>query len=255
MILVISPAKSMDFNTPATTALNSLPQFIDEASVINKELRKLSAGQLSSLMGISQGLAELNFERIYMWSHQNPDNPLKPAVLAYAGDVYQGLKAKTFSDEQLQIAQSKIRIISGLYGLLRPLDLIQAYRLDMGTSLAVQQNKDLYSFWTEKITGQLQNDLNINGKVLVNLASNEYFRAINTDGIDARIITPVFKDMKNGQYKMISFYAKRARGLMCRFVVENNITDPEDMKAFDSEGYIFSPVLSRNDSWVFTREY
>ena len=255
MILVISPAKSMDFETSVATVLQSSPRFIDEATVINKKMKSLSAKKLEQLMDISPKLAELNFERNQVWSHTNIDNPLKPAVLAFTGDVYQGMQSKNFTDEQLQIAQERIRILSGLYGLLRPLDLIQAYRLEMGTQIAIQGKKDLYAFWSEKITKQLIQELSTNGNVLVNLASNEYFKAVNTKKINARIITPVFKDLKNGQYKMISFFAKKARGLMCRFVVENNITNSEEMKAFDLEGYYFNAGLSKGDEWVFTREH
>ncbi|HCR90260.1 MAG TPA: peroxide stress protein YaaA [Prolixibacteraceae bacterium] len=255
MILVISPAKSLDFETPATTVLFSLPQFLEEAEIVNQKLRSLSAKKLAKLMDISPKLAELNFERNQLWSHQNPENPLKPAVLAFTGDVYQGMQADRFSEKQLEIAQKKIRILSGLYGLLRPLDLIQAYRLEMGATIAIQRKKDLYAYWTAKVTEQLQKELNAGDKVLVNLASNEYFKVVNTKKLDARIITPVFKDLKNGEYKIISFFARKARGLMCRFVVENNISKPEEMKAFDLEGYYFNSGLSNGDEWVFTRDH
>ncbi|MDX9880743.1 MAG: peroxide stress protein YaaA [Prolixibacteraceae bacterium] len=255
MILVISPAKSLDFETPATTAPVSVPQFLEEATVISRKLRGLSAKQLAKLMDISPKLAQLNFERNQMWSHENQENPLKPAVLAFTGDVYQGLQASLFSEGQMKIAQKKIRILSGLYGLLRPLDLIQAYRLEMGTLFPVQRKKDLYAYWTEKVTTQLRKELETSGNVLVNLASEEYFKVISTKKLDTRIITPVFKDMKNGQYKMISFFAKKARGMMCRFVVENNISQPEEMKAFDLEGYYFNPMLTKGDEWVYTRDH
>jgi len=257
MILVISPAKSMDFKEPATTAtaLGSLPQFINEAKEVNRELRGLSVARLAGLMGISTKLAELNFGRNQVWSPQNQENPSKQAVLAFTGDVYQGMQPGSFTEGQMEIAQEKIRILSGLYGLLRPLDLIQAYRLEMGIPVAIGGEKDLYRFWSTKVTESLQQELNRSGKVLVNLASNEYFKVIDTKKIDARIITPVFKDLKNGQYKIISFFAKKARGLMCRFVVENNIDDPEEMKAFDQEGYYFNPGLSNDNKWVFTRDH
>ena len=255
MILVISPAKSMDFENPVPAVSFSSPLFLKEAEVVNQKLRSFSAGQLAKLMDISPKLAELNFERNQQWSHQNTDNPLKPAVLAFTGDVYQGMQANRFSAEQLTVAQQKIRILSGLYGLLRPLDPIQAYRLEMGTSISVQRTKDLYAYWSEKITNQLQHELNLNGKILVNLASNEYFKTIDTKKLDARIITPVFKDMKGNQYKIISFYAKKARGLMCRFVVENNISDPEEMKAFDMDGYYYNTEASSENEWVFVRDH
>lgn len=255
MILVISPAKSMDFSVAGNTNTHTTPQFIDEATVVNKKIRALSAKKLADLMDISTKLAELNFERNQLWSHDDPGNPLKQAVLAFSGDVYQGMQADRFSEDQLLFAQEKIRILSGLYGLLRPLDLIQAYRLEMGTSIAIQRKKNLYDFWSEKITSQLQEDLNQTGNVLVNLASNEYFKAVNAKKLKARIITPEFKDLKNGQYKMISFFAKKARGLMCRFVIENSISNPEEMKAFDLDGYNFNPGLSKDNEWVFTRDH
>ncbi len=255
MILVISPAKSMDFETPANTGQSSLPQFLDDAKVINQKLRGLSANKLAKLMDISPKLAELNFERNQLWSHQNLGNPLKPAVLAFTGDVYQGMQADRFSEQQLKIAQERIRILSGLYGMLRPLDLIQAYRLEMGTPIAILRKKDLYAYWAGKVTEQLQQELNADDKILVNLASGEYFKVVNTKKLDARIITPVFKDLKNGQYKIISFFAKRARGLMCRFVIENNISNPEEMKAFDLEGYYFNSGLSDEKEWIFTRDH
>lgn len=255
MILVISPAKSMDFDVASPVNTHTTPRFIDEAAIVNKKIKTLSAKKLAQLMDISPKLAELNYERNQLWSHNNFDNPLKPAVLAFTGDVYQGMQADRFSEVQLLAAQEKIRILSGLYGLLRPLDLIQAYRLEMGTSIAIQRKKNLYAFWSEKITNQLQEDLNETGNVLVNLASNEYFKAVNAKKLNARIITPEFKDLKNGQYKMISFFAKRARGLMCRFVVENNITNPEEMKAFDLDGYYYNVDLSKENEWVFTRDH
>jgi len=255
MLLVISPAKSMDFDTPSTIEQSTHPKFLSEATMVNKELRKLKAEQLAKLMDISSKLAELNFERNQLWSENPSVENIKQAVLAFSGDVYQGLQAETFSEEQMKLAQERIRILSGLYGLLRPLDLIQPYRLEMGTNLSVKGRKDLYEFWKDKITAQLQSELKTNGNILINLASNEYFKVLDTKKLDAQIITPIFKDFKGGQYKMISFFAKRARGLMCRFVIENNLTEPEDLKAFDLEGYYFNSGLSKESEWVFTREH
>lgn len=254
MIAIISPAKSMNMETSKEVKLQSQPIFLSEAQAVNKQLRQLSASDLAVLMDISPKLAQLNYERNQIWSFAPEANPYKQAILAFTGDVYQGIQADTFSEQQLEVAQDHIRILSGLYGLLRPMDMIQAYRLEMGTRIEIGKAADLYAFWSEKVTSQLNKELSETGNVLINLASNEYFKGLNSKKIKARIITPVFKDQKNGQYKIISFFAKKARGLMCRFIVENNISDPENLKAFDSEGYYFRPEFSNENDWVFTRE-
>lgn len=254
MIIILSPAKSLDFEPLNRTLKTTTPAFIQEASVVNEELRKLSSDKLADLMGISPKLAMLNFERNQIWTPDTNPQKSKPAMLAFSGDVYQGLQAENFSDEQMAIAQQRIRILSGLYGILRPLDLIQAYRLEMGTDLSIKQKKDLYAYWTDRVTQALNDELLQSGNTLINLASNEYSKVVNTQKLSARIINPSFKDYKNGQYKIISFFAKRARGLMSRFVIENNITNPEEMKAFDLEGYYFNPKLSKENDWIFTRE-
>lgn len=254
MIAIISPAKSMNMETSKEVKLQSQPFFLSEAKAVNKQLRQLSASDLAVLMDISPKLAQLNYERNQIWSFAPEANPYKQAILAFTGDVYQGIQADTFTKQQLEVAQDHIRILSGLYGLLRPMDMIQAYRLEMGTRIEIGKAADLYGFWSEKVTNQLNKDLGETGNVLINLASNEYFKVLNSKKIKARIITPVFKDQKNGQYKIISFFAKKARGLMSRFIVENNISDPENLKAFDSEGYYFRPEFSNENDWVFTRE-
>ncbi len=253
MIAIISPAKSMNMEGMVATATQTKPMFLSDARIINQHLRQLSAAELASLMDISPKLAQLNYERNQIWSFSSKVNPEKQAVLAFSGDVYQGMQAEKFSEEELAFAQQHIRILSGLYGLLRPLDMIQAHRLEMGTRIEIATQPDLYAFWSEKITSQINKELRKNGKMLINLASNEYFKAVDSKKIEGRIISPVFKDMKNGQYKIISFFAKKARGLMCRFMTENALTNPEDLKAFDLEGYFFRQELSNENEWVFAR--
>ena len=255
MLIVISPAKSLDFTTPSVTKKYTLPEMLDDSEKLVGRLKKMSPGQLSKLMGISTNLGELNFQRYQDWHIPFTNENAKQAVLAFNGDVYQGLKAETLSEELLELAQNKLRILSGLYGVLRPLDLIQPYRLEMGTSLKYFRKKDLYAFWNPVITKKVNEALAESGSsVLVNLASNEYFKSIDKKKLKGEIVTPEFKDLKNGQYKMISFFAKKARGVMTRFVLENNISEVEGLLAFDLEGYNFNPRLSRPNNPVFTRE-
>jgi hypothetical protein len=229
--------------------------FMAEAGKIVSVLKKKKPAQLASLMDISPKLAELNFHRFQAWEPPFTLGNSWQAVLMFNGDVYQGLKAETFSAAEFDIAQQKIQILSGVYGLLRPLDLIQPYRLEMGTTLAVSRKKNLYEFWKAKITAKLNQELaQTSQNTLVNLASKEYFSAIDAKKLKARIITPSFKELKNnGQYQMVSFFAKRARGLMTRFMILNNITDVEEIKAFDLEGYYFNNQLSNDNEWMFTR--
>ena len=255
MLLVISPAKTLDYETPSTTKKFTQPDFLDQSALLIEELRELSPAAIGSLMSISDKLSQLNAARFQAWSTPfSPDNA-KQAVLAFKGDVYTGLDAETLNDQQLSFAQEHLRILSGLYGLLRPLDLMQAYRLEMGTRFTNQRGKDLYQFWGSMITEQLNQELaSQKSQVLVNLASNEYFKSVQPKQINGQIITPVFKDWKNGQYKIISFYAKKARGLMCRYIVDHNIDQPEKMKSFDYEGYAFNEAMSSDKEWVFTRE-
>jgi cytoplasmic iron level regulating protein YaaA (DUF328/UPF0246 family) len=254
MLVVVSPAKSLYSHCPISFDVHSYPDFLPEAEKIVSVIKKKKPSQLAELMGISSKLAELNHQRFQAWSLPfTPENSW-PAVLMFNGDVYQGLKAETFSAFEFETAQKQLRILSGVYGLLKPLDLIQPYRLEMGTDIAISRKKNLYDFWKAKITAKLNQEFSESGKkVLVNLASNEYFSAIDTKKLKARIITPSFKEHKNGQFQMVSFYAKRARGLMSRFIIQNNISDPEEIKAFDLEGYYFNNGLSKGDNWVFTR--
>jgi len=254
MIIVISPAKTLYEKRPAHIEKYTEIDFLPEAGKIISVLKKKKPAQLAQLMDISPKLAELNFQRIQAWSPIFTSENSWQSVLMFNGDVYQGLKAETFSEIEFEIAQQKLRILSGVYGLLKPLDHIQPYRLEMGTRLLVSGKKNLYDFWKTKITTKLNQELEqTDQKLLINLASNEYFNAIDTKKLKARIITPSFKENKNGKYQMVSFFAKRARGMMSRFIIQNNISDPKEIKAFDLEGYYFNNQLSGENDWVFTR--
>jgi cytoplasmic iron level regulating protein YaaA (DUF328/UPF0246 family) len=254
MIILLSPAKSLYEHPPVKLEKFTQSVFMAEAGKIVSVLKKKKPAQLASLMDISPKLAELNFQRFQAWQPPFTLDNSWQAVLMFNGDVYQGLKAETFSASQFDVVQQRVRILSGVYGLLKPLDLIQPYRLEMGTSLSVSGKKNLYEFWKTKITAQLNLELaQTSQPTLVNLASKEYFSAVDVKKLKARIITPSFKEHKNGQYQMVSFYAKKARGLMSRFIIENNISDVEEIKAFDSEGYYFNNQLSTLTEWVFTR--
>lgn len=254
MLSVISPAKTLDFETSSTTDKVTQPDFLDHSKPLIEILRDYSPQQLSDLMGISDKLAGLNAARFADWQPPFTLDNAKPAVQAFQGDVYTGLEANTFSDDDNLFAQQHLRILSGLYGLLRPLDLIQAYRLEMGTKLPNDAGKDLYAYWKPTLTQALNSAIEESGSnVLVNLASNEYFKAIDTKKLGARVITPVFKDEKNGSFKIISFYAKKARGLMSAWIIQQKINDPEQLTAFDVAGYRFDPAASQGDTLVFTR--
>jgi len=255
MLIVISPAKSLDFKTPPVLQDFTIPEFLNESEKLVGRLKTMSPKQLSALMDISADLGELNFKRYQEWQTPfTPDNA-KQAILAFNGDVYQGLDAATLLEDKFMLAQSKLRILSGLYGILKPLDLIQPYRLEMGTKLKYYKSKDLYTFWNPLITKKINEAVAESGSgILINLASNEYFKSIDRKKLKAEIVTPDFKDLKNGNYKMISFFAKRARGLMSRFILENDITDHTDLLAFNSEGYAFNSRLSKAGNPVFTRE-
>lgn len=254
MLMVISPAKNLDYESPLATQKYTQPAFLDDACELIDQLKTLEPHQVSNLMGISDKLGQLNAERYQQWHTPfSPDNA-RPAVLAFNGDVYTGLDAPSFDDRDFDFAQDHLRILSGLYGILRPLDLMQPYRLEMGTKFENKRGKDLYAFWGNKLTMALNDELADEGQVLINLASNEYFKSVKKKELDGRIITPQFKDWKNGQYKMISFYAKKARGLMCAYAIKNRINDPEALKQFDSAGYYFSEEQSSDDNWVFLRD-
>lgn len=252
MLTLISPAKTLDFETPTITKTFTQPGFLTESQQLIDILKTLTPSDISSLMGVSDKLAALNTARYADWSLPfTPDNA-KQALLAFKGDVYTGLEAETLTQPQLEYAQRHLRILSGLYGILRPLDLIQPYRLEMGTKLGNTSGKDLYTFWYDAITQAL--NLELQRKPLVNLASNEYFKAVNTKNLNSTIITPVFKDLKGGTYKIISFYAKKARGMMSRYIIENAIDSPAGLLEFNTAGYAYSAGLSQPDTPVFTRE-
>lgn len=255
MLLVVSPAKKLDFDTPLATNEFSQPTLLEHSELLMARCVKLSSDQIASLMKLSDKLAGLNAARFGEWSLPfTPDNA-RQAILAFNGDVYTGLDANSFSQADFSFAQQHFRILSGLYGLLRPLDLMQAYRLEMGTKLDNARGDNLYQFWGDIITDELNQALaEQSDKFLVNLASNEYFKAVNKKALKATIITPQFKDWKNDQYKMISFFAKKARGLMARFIIQNQLTDIEQLKNFDLAGYEFNADLTQANDWVFTRK-
>jgi len=255
MLILISPAKSLDFETKSASQNFTEAVFLKESKSLITQLRKLSPDEIADFMGISPKLAQLNFERFLSWQLPFDMENAKQAILAFKGDVYTGIDAESLSEKELQTAQENLRILSGLYGVLKPLDLIQAYRLEMGKKLQTSKGNNLYEFWGDKITNEINKTLQEKeDRYLINLASNEYFKSVNKKKIKAEIITPIFKDFKNGQYKIISFFAKKARGMMTRFIIQNQLTDPEHLKAFNSEGYIFNPNLSKNNELVFTRE-
>jgi cytoplasmic iron level regulating protein YaaA (DUF328/UPF0246 family) len=255
MLSVISPAKTLDFETLSTTKQVTQPAFLEQSQALIDILRDYSPQQISELMGISDKLAGLNAARFEEWQPPFTLSNAKPAAQAFQGDVYTGLQAERFSAAENRYAQSHLRILSGLYGLLRPLDLIQAYRLEMGTKLANQAGKDLYTYWKPVLTPALNEAIADSGsKVLVNLASNEYFKAVDVKQLDARVITPVFKDEKNGTFKIISFYAKKARGMMSAWLIQHQISKPEQLKNFDVAGYRFDASSSQGDTFVFTRK-
>jgi len=255
MLLVISPAKNLDYDTAPTTDQFSQPEHLQHSQELIQQLRQLAVQDIAELMKLSDKLSALNVARYESWQQPFDKTNSKQAVLAFNGDVYSGLNAHDFSETELQFTQQHLRILSGLYGVLKPLDLMQPYRLEMGTKLANGRGKDLYAFWGDVVTDDLNQTLSdLAEPVLINLASNEYFKSVKHKNLQGRIITPVFKDWKNGQYKIISFYAKKARGLMCRYAITNQITDAEQLKQFDLAGYQYDEQLSHGDSWVFTRK-
>jgi len=252
MKIVISPAKSLDFETVVPTKIYSDAQFLDQAEKINKVLKKKSPKGLSKLMSISPKLGELNWQRNQDWHLPFSEENSRQAVYAFKGDVYIGLDAYTIPADKLEQLQDKLRILSGQYGLLRPLDLIQAYRLEMGTKLKMGRNDNLYKFWGDTLTNALNEQLN-EDEVFVNLASNEYFKVVKPKLLKVPVVTPMFKDYKNGKLKMISFFAKKARGMMVRYIIDNDIENTEDLKGFNSDGYSFDANLSTETELVFTR--
>lgn len=252
MKIVISPAKSLDFEKPVPTDKYSEGIFLKQAETIQKTLKKKKPKQLMELMDISPKLAELNWQRNQDWNLPFTKENSRQAVYAFDGDVYQGLDVYSLPIEKLDAIQEKLRILSGLYGLLKPLDLIQPYRLEMGTNLTIGKNKNLYEFWKKAIVKELNSELQ-KGELFINLASNEYFNAVDTKVLKVPVITPEFKDYKDGQLKMISFFAKKARGMMVRYIIDNNAETIDDLKGFNYEGYAFDANLSKGNKLVFTR--
>ncbi|HHX2499299.1 TPA: peroxide stress protein YaaA [Neisseria subflava] len=255
MFFVLSPAKNLNEKDPSPVSSFTQPDFLPAAEILMQELRKLAPQQIAELMHVSDKIALLNAERNAVWHTPFTPENAKQAVFMFNGDVYEGIAADTLKPEQIDYLQQHVRLLSGLYGVLRPLDLMQPYRLEMGTAFANSRGKNLYEFWGDKITNLLNQTLKQAGSdVLINLASQEYFKSVNTKKLNACLITPIFKDEKNGKYKIISFYAKRARGLMVRYAAEHGITEPEMLKNFDYEGYSFNEAASNEAEWVFMRE-
>ena len=258
MLLLLSPAKKLDHDSPVRTTLHTQPLFVEQAGELIQVLRKKSASQIADLMKLSDTLAQLNVQRYAAWEPTFTQTNSRQAALAFNGDVYEKLDASGLSDAKLKWAQDHVAILSGLYGVLRPLDLMQPYRLEMGTRLSTAKGKTLYDFWRPSIAQYLNGRLSEmkarKGKpVVLNLASEEYFKAVDLGVLDARVVQCVFQDFKNGAWKVISFNAKRARGLMARYVIDHKITDPEKLLAFDSEGYVFDATVSTPEKLVFRR--
>lgn len=255
MLIVVSPAKTLDYDTPPKTKTFTLPDYLDDSAELIHRMREFSSLDISELMKVSTKIADLNFDRFEAWNKKFTEKNAKQAVLAFKGDVYTGLDAESFTAKDFKFAQKHFRMLSGLYGLLRPLDLMQPYRLEMGTKLSTERGKNLYEFWGSEITDGLNKQLKkIKSDYLINLASNEYFKAVKPKELKGEIITPAFKELKNGDYKMIGVYAKKARGLLSRYVIQNQLSDIEDIKSFDVEGYKYNQKLSKDNSWVFTRK-
>lgn len=259
MLILISPAKTLDFETPARVDRFSQPDFLSDTEILVKELQNLSAPEISELMKISSKLGDLNASRYQTWQPTFDDHNAKQALLAFQGDVYQGMNVDCFEQQDFDFAQEHLRILSGLYGVLRPLDLIQPYRLEMGTKLThakltTLSANTLYEFWADKLTQVINQQLEkLDQKIIVNLASNEYFKAVKPKLLKGNIVTPIFKDWKNGKYKIISFYAKKARGMMAAYIIRNKIIDPEKIKDFRDSCYSYNSELSDEQNLVFTR--
>lgn len=255
MITVLSPAKTLDYESRVRTRQFSQPEFLTDSRKLVKRLREMKPEDLSNLMHVSDAIAQLNFSRFLNWQTPFSSENARQAIYAFKGDVYTGLEVESFRAPDLKFAQKHLRILSGLYGILRPLDLMQPYRLEMGTRLTNERGNDLYDFWADKITRRLNQELAKDKRpVLINLASNEYFKAINTPGLKARIVTPVFKDYRSGQFRVLSFFAKKARGRMASWIVHNRVDSPDALENFAEDGYSFNPGLSSEDRPVFTRK-
>lgn len=254
MLAIVSPAKKLDFEPLDRQLARTEPEFSHDALDLVKSAQKLSRGELQRLMKLSDNLTDLNYQRFKGYSPKPSPDQVKQAVLAFAGDTYTGLDAATLGDEDLNYAQDHLRILSGLYGLLRPLDMIQPYRLEMGSRLSNTRGADLYDFWDDQLAEHIDEIVaGHSASVVVNVASNEYFKATRAKTLKARVITPVFKEIKNGEARVLGLFAKRARGSMARYLIQNRVEDPEGLKSFDTGGYAYRDELSDEDNWVFTR--
>jgi len=254
MLAILSPAKTLDYETPLKTKLNSQPIYGRESNQLIKTLRTFEPFEVASLMKISDKLADLNHKRYVEWRNKPAESKTRPAALAFKGDVYQGLEAESFNDNDLKFAQRHLRILSGLYGLLRPLDVIQPYRLEMGTKLKTSKGQNLYDYWGTKLTTGLNEALKESKeRTLVNLASNEYFGAVQPKLLEGSLLNIGFKEKRNGQLKFVSFSAKKARGLMAKFIIKERLKNPDDLKNFDLEDYKFNKKLSSELDWTFSR--
>jgi cytoplasmic iron level regulating protein YaaA (DUF328/UPF0246 family) len=254
MIFVLSPAKTLDYTSPLPSLKPTVPHFMERSAELIEVLQQYSPADIGQMMAISDSLAHLNVARYASWSPRATTGNARPAIFAFNGDVYEGLGAGTLDAKALDYAQRHVRILSGLYGLLRPLDLMQPYRLEMGTRLATPRGRNLYDFWDDSVTAVLRKHMKQQElTVLVNLASEEYFKVVRPEVLDAPVITPVFEDWKSGKYKTISFYAKHARGKMARFAAMKRITEPEQLKTFSEDSYAFVPDASSETRWVFRR--
>lgn len=254
MIVIISPSKTQDFSSNGQPTKYSQPQFLEHSEKLVKELRKKKAPAIKRLMDVSDNIAELNYKRYQEFKTPFTPDDAKQALFAFKGDVYTGIDTENYQGEELDFAQNHLRILSGLYGVLRPLDLIQPYRLEMKIKLKNSRGKDLYTFWGGRLSEALNKDLdNRKKRVLINLASNEYFKALDKKKLKADIITPVFKEFKNGKYSVIAIFAKKARGMMTDFIIKNKLEEAENLKTFNQDGYEFSEQLSKEKEWVFIR--
>jgi len=247
MKIVVSPAKSLDQESKLPTTRGTQPKFVEQAAKINRKLARMSKKEISELMGISDKLADLNYTRYQEFEEEHTKKNSRPAAYMFAGDVYTGLNAYTIEESKIDLLQDTLRILSGMYGILRPLDLIQPYRLEMGTKLSIENHENLYEVWQEQVTQALNNELE-DGELFVNLASNEYFKVVNKKNLKAEVISPVFKDFKNGKLKIISFYAKKARGSMSRYIIDTNAKTLNDLKGFDYDGYKFSEEHTQKEN-------
>ena len=254
MIIVLNSSKTLDFEPSTRISKHSIPEFSADSKLLVDRLRTLSVADFSKLMGVSEKLAVLNVERYKKWRVSPPDSAAQPAILAFKGDTYSAIEVDNYKIKDFDFAQKHLRILSGLYGILRPLDLIQPYRLEMATKLPTARGKDLYAFWGNRINQSLNTELKREKSgVLINLASVEYFKAAEAGLLNATVITPVFKELRDASYRVVAIYAKKARGLMCNYIIRNHLTRARDLQSFDLNGYRFNPKLSSQKQWVFTR--